>query len=357
VAESEARAPGFSERDFYLREFRGRTLAIVLPQVRFASAVAPVLLDLVAGDSRVVLIAREPRVLEGLGVRKVLDESHPRLEAAVWRELRASMRAGVAVPGTSFSARCREVAWRLGVFKLVWLDPGGGLRAKGGERLSFVHREELRELLADPAARLESTERLALWREVAALLDADVPAVNVCAPEAMAEELFTWAGSGTLFTRERYVTVQDLSVDDFDAAFELIRRGTEEGFLASRSEAEVDEVLATGFGAFVEGRHLAGIGALVPSPDRASAEIASLYTLTRFLGEGVGFSLVAHALEESARRGYRFVFSCTTSERVGAFFERNGFRAVAPDELPAAKWEGYDPERRARVRCYRRDLA
>ena len=47
---------------------------------------------------------------------------------------------------------------------------------------------------------------------------------------------------------------------------------------------------------------------------------------------------------------------CTTSERVVAFFEANGFREVGPDEIPEAKWKGYDPERRDRLRCLRRDL-
>jgi amino-acid N-acetyltransferase len=51
------------------------------------------------------------------------------------------------------------------------------------------------------------------------------------------------------------------------------------------------------------------------------------------------------------------VYACTTSERVGAFFERHAFRPAAPDEVPAAKWRGYDLDRRTRVRCYRRDLA
>jgi amino-acid N-acetyltransferase len=62
------------------------------------------------------------------------------------------------------------------------------------------------------------------------------------------------------------------------------------------------------------------------------------------------------ALAEASLRGLQYIFACTVSERVGAFFERNGFRTVAAEELPAAKWRDYDPERRDRVRCYRREL-
>jgi len=349
-----ARVAGFSEREFYLREFRGRTLAIIVSRAEFAEPLAPVLSELAGAGSRAIVIAREARILELLATQPVLRASDPRLEGNVWRALHESPRIGVVVArAEDFGDHARELARKLGVFKLVWLDPDGGLRARSGERLAFVHRAELGELLADPR-RLASVGRLRLWREIADMLDAGLPAINVCAPEGLGDELFTYAGSGTLFTRDRYVTVRPLGVDDFDAAHDLLRRGVEEGYLASRDEADVDALLAAGFGAFVEGRDLAGIGSLLPSLDGQGAEIAGLYTLTRFLGEGVGFSLVAYALAEAERRGLRYVFACTVSDRVGAFFERNGFEVVGAEELPEAKWRDYDPERRDRVRCYRR---
>src|SRR5690606_17236720 len=197
--------------------------------------------------------------------------------------------------------------------------------------------------------------RRALLRQIDAMVSAGVPAVNVCDPEGLDQELFTYAGSGTLFTRKRYVVVRDLGLDDFDAAWDLIGRGVAEGYLASRPPREVDRVLAHGFGAFVEGRHLAGIGALLTLPDDPQlAEIASLYTLTRFLGEGIGQHLVAFALRRARAQRIREVFACTTQARVGAFFERLGFERVAPESLPASKWRGYDPQRRSRLLCYRR---
>ena len=57
------------------------------------------------------------------------------------------------------------------------------------------------------------------------MLEAGLPAVNICSAEGLAEELFTYAGSGTLFTRDRYMSVRRLGIDDFDAAHDLIHRG------------------------------------------------------------------------------------------------------------------------------------
>jgi len=348
----------FSEKGFYLLEFRGRTLAIAAPaaDLRQPEKLAELVDELCANGTRVVLISTERSALEPLVGPNVLSMATPRLEGTIWRRLRAESRLGLVVAGSlAFAPACRDAALRLGIAKLVWLDRDGGLLRDNRERISFVHLEELRQILA--AGAQANLRRTALLREVEAMLVAGVPAVNVCRLEDLHDELFTYAGSGTLFTQERYMLVRRLVLDDYDAASDLIARGTSEGYLAPRSAEQLDLVLASGFGAFVEGRHLAGIGALLVDDGTRSAEIASLYTLTRFLGEGVGGHLVAYALARARERGLEYVYACTTSERVGAFFERHAFRMAGPDEVPAAKWRGYDLERRTRVRCYRMDLA
>jgi amino-acid N-acetyltransferase len=349
---------GFSEREFYRREFRGRTLAVTLPRTYEGDAqrLVPVVQELCGAGARVVVIAhRASPVAELLGAEAVA-EGTLRLEAEVWRRLVASGRVVVTLgPFARFPEGCRDVAVRLGVFKLVWLDRAGGFVDATGTRHSFIHLGELSELLAAMAARADDP-RARFWREVEGTLRAGVPAVNVCSLEALDDELFTYAGSGTLFTRERYVEVRDLGIDDFDAAQDLVRRGAAEGYLAPRSQEDVDEILAGGFGAFVETRHLAGIAALLTAYGDDAAELASLYAVTRFLGEGVGGHLVAFALERARELNRRYVFACTTSERAATFFARNGFREVSQEEVPAAKWAGYDAERRAKVRCYRRDV-
>jgi len=351
-------AASFSEKGFYLEEFHGKTLAIAVPssELRLPDKLAEVIGELTRNEINVLLISTERSALEPFVGPNVLSMATPRLEGTVWRALRAERKLGLIVAGSlAFAPACREAAVRLGLSKLVWIDRDGGIVRANGERVSFVHLEELREILAAGAPRNE--RRANLLREVEAMLVAGVPAVNVCTLEGLADELFTYAGSGTLFTEERYMLVRRLVLDDYDAASDLIARGTAEGFLATRSAEQMDVVLASGFGAFVEGAHLAGIGALLVDEGARCAEIASLYTLTRFLGEGVGGHLVAYALARSRERKLDYVYACTTSERVGAFFERHAFRVAGPSDVPAAKWRGYDPDRRTRVACYRLDLS
>jgi amino-acid N-acetyltransferase len=348
---------GFSEREFYLQEFRGRTLAIACPHgklLRNPEPLASVLSTLARRGSRVLVISSRRSALEAVVGERVIPASTRALETVVWRALRQSSRVGIVAGGREpFPEQLRALAVRLGVFKLVWIDPGGGFSDRSGRRLSFVHLDELHELLA--GRRRLSKRRRALLREIAAMVEGGVPAVNVCNLAGLDQELFTYAGSGTLFTRKRYVMVRELGLDDFDAAYDLISRGVAEGYLAPRPPRAVDEVLAHGFGAFVEGRHLAGIGALLTFPDAPRiGEIAALYTLTRFLGEGVGQHLVAFALRRARARKLRTVYGLTTQPRVGAFFERLGFAPAPLDVLPASRWRGYDRRRRGRLLCYGR---
>lgn len=343
----------FSEKGFYLDEFHGRTLGIAVSasDLRAPAPLLGVLAELAANDTRAVLISTDPALLRRLSGSAPVPADDARLPARVWRAFDAGPWAGVVVREMEgFAAAALGVAVRLGLSKIVWIDPQGGLLRDDGTRDSFVELDELRRLVR----AVESSERIGLLREIERALDAGVAAVNLSTLEGLADELFTYAGSGTLFSRKRYVEVRPLGLDDYDPANDLIARGVAEGYLAPRSPEDVEAVLVNGFGAFVEGVHLAGIGALLAQG--SGGEIASLYTLTRYLGGGIGGHLIRFAVERAAQAGMRFVFACTTSERVVAFFASNGFRAVGPDEIPEAKWDGYDPDRRERLRCLRLDL-
>lgn len=348
----------FSEKGFYLNEFRGRTLAIAAraEDLRRPAPLEALLGELGANTTRVVLLTTENLVVEDLTGGAAVAASEPRFEGEVWRALSRVPHVGVvAEGGEGFARTCREIVLRLALSKLMWVDAAGGLRRSDASRRSFVDLEELRRLLRNRASR-EHPARLALLREIEMALSAGVEAVNLSTLEGLSDELFTYAGSGTLFTRERYVFVRRLGLEDYDAAADLIARGEAEGYLVPRTPEEVERIFVSGFGAFVEGRHLAGIGALLEHPGAGAAEIASLYTLTRFLGEGIGGHLVRFALERARSQSFAFAFACTTSERVADFFERQGFRPVGVEEIPAEKWRAYEPDRRGRVRCLRRDL-
>ncbi len=390
----------YGEKEFYLEEFRGRSVLIAVapaavtaraPLKSLGSAVGA----LVRNDTQVVVWwprvnpQAERRLVAALGRGSVAPSGRGRkarrarrvrrpspvlrlapgevalahqvteLRSALWTRVRqGGLCVLSAAGGAGFPAQPVELAAGLRIPKVVLVDPQGGLVADG-HRLSFVDENVLATILREGQAEWSGLgDRRTLLVAVRAALDRGVEQVNLCPPDGVADELFTYAGSGTLFTEGDYTRVGPLGLDEFDQAERLLERGHREGLLKLRSPEESAQVLGAGFGATVCGRHLAGVGGLLTAPyaDVGAGELVGLYTINRFKGEGLGDRLVERMLEEAEALGLRYVFACTVDERARQFFVRQGFVEVEHDAVPARKWVGYDAKRRARVAALRRDL-
>jgi amino-acid N-acetyltransferase len=370
----------FSEREFYLAEFRRRTIGIAWPpsEEPRSSPLLDVLNELVSNGARVVILSPHTQVFEDSNAKDAVEFSDHHFAPRLWRQLMDRGRAGLRLSTANFEQECQRTALALGLAKVVWIQATPPVERKSGAaRVSVVDLAHLESLLGGRQGDQSSVGlseqregpgdadsnidlrvlpgREAMLYAIRDMIDGGIPSVNVCAPQQLAEELFTYAGAGMFFTRDRYAEVRPLGIDDYDPASDLIARGEADGYLVPRNAEARDAVLVHALGVFIEGRYLAGIGAVLPHPSENAGEIASLFALTRYVGEGVGAQIVKFAMDRARRDGLTYLFSCTTSDRVEAFFLRQGFRRVSPDDVPKAKWEGYDPERRARVRCMRFD--
>jgi amino-acid N-acetyltransferase len=247
---------------------------------------------------------------------------------------------------------------RLGVRKLVLVDPEGGIANEAG-LLSFMDGAMLEELLRRGEAEWAGLgHRRPMLDAVRGALLGGVESVNLCDMAGVACELFTYEGAGTLFTLEDYCRVERLRVDDFLAVEKLLERGQREGYLRPRGPEDISEILMSGYGATIGSGHLAGVCALSTEPYGSArvGEIVGLYTITRFKGEGVGHKLLARAIEDARQLGLRYVMACTTHDRAREFFERHGFRRATGADVPAAKWRDYDPTRRRGLTVYKLPL-
>lgn len=385
------RVVAFTEKDFYLDEFRGRTLVISVERGALRAATARRRLRAVAGElishgSRLLVVLGEagsggragsPRRWLGLPPARVrrpagVPASRRRGDTVAWREdepdaclgeiwgvLRVRPLCVVLCHGVALGPACR-IAERLRVHKLVLLDPTGGLREPNSRRVfSFIDQSTLDVLLGAGEAEFHGlSHRRAMLAEIDRVLATGVGSVNLCRVDGLSRELFTYEGSGTLFTDDDYCRVERLSVDDFLEVERLVARGQREGLLKPRAPGEVVDLLLGGFGAWIGAHHLAGIGALSSASYAAegAAEIAGLYTITRFKGERIGRRLLRRLIAEAQGRNLRYLFAVTANEGAARFFREEGFRSVSADDVPPSKWEGYDPSRRAKVRVFRLDL-
>ncbi|HEY2388229.1 MAG TPA: GNAT family N-acetyltransferase [Candidatus Binatia bacterium] len=381
----------FDEKEFYLDEFRGRTLVFAVHHDGGAErlrVLGEALRDMLASDTRVIVILGGAAARGKAGLRALLRPLPPipavteppvltlgdapatpatidsALLLAVWEVLRASPLLLVASEGSTpdtLTDFAQHLGIRLRVHKLIVVDDAGGVRPPNAPGvLSFIDETMLEALLRRGEAESAGLgARRPLLEAIHRGLRAGIASINLCPLDGVAHELFTYEGSGTLFTREDYCRVAPLALDDFHEVEKLLERGQREGYLKLRSPAEIGHILISGYGATIGEHHLAGVCALETEPYAAerAGEIVGLYTMTRFKGEGVGAKLVEQMKNEGRRLGLAYLFASTTQERVGQFFERQGFRAVPSVEVPAAKWLDYDPARKAAVRVYRFDPA
>ncbi len=372
----------FSEKSFYLQQFRRRSLLFALvPPAGSRSAELNSLLktlrELKRNQTRCVVVATEnalPTVTKRLSrlkpesVNQILipvqyQRWHPyppdTTIGELWLALSRSAIALVAIKtdqAHDFLRMTRHLAARLRVFKVVLLEREGGLRDASGQRLAFLEMRRLERF----ARSAEAKNRRGVLRAITQILQQDISSVNLVAPGDVYEELFSYLGKGTLFTKAPYGSARPLSVDQFEQAQALIERGQNEGSLLYRTPEEIARLLPScvGYHLGSEGQ-LAGICSLLTEPYRRekAGEITALYTLTRFQGEGIASQLVNELLEQARTRRLRYVFACTTEAPAARLFERLGFRRVSPQDVPKAKWRGYDEGRRHRITIFRYDLA
>jgi len=245
------------------------------------------------------------------------------------------------------------------VYKLVYLDPAGGL-SRDGHRVSCLTGPALHDLLS--AGRLEAVEltaRRPMLAAIQAALAGGVTSVSLCPLAGVGQELLTYEGCGTLFTQAEYCQIAKLGLDDFHEVEGLLQRATQAGYLKPRTPHDMARLLLHGYVARLGPASMepAGFCALLPYPDAQAAELTVLLTITRYQGEGVGGRLVAALVQEAHRQGLTSVFACSTQAGAQRLFVRQGFQPVAPEAITAEKWHGYDPARRAQIAVYRRDLA
>ena len=378
------------EKDFFLDEFHDTSFLFALHAADVATEtgvqeLVEVCSALLTNETRVLLLIRAvdnqrdrhgaEMIIDRLSKQLALKTAAPcaspvdlsqemsedlRL-AKIWSVLRAyPLFVGLwssRVP-SSFISCVQQLAVRLKVYKLILVDPIGGV-STGGNHLSFMNGPVLGELLRQGEAEWAGLgERRPLLESVRAVLEGGVSSVSLCPIAGLARELFTYEGCGTLFTLTDYCRVERLGIDDFHEVEKLLERGERERYLKARTPQEIGQLLLHGYGArlgTVSG-DFAGFCALLPYPEDNAGEIVGLYTITRFQGEGIGGRLVATMIAEGEQRGFSYLFAGTTQDGAQRLFERHGFRRVPPEDVAAAKWQGYDPERKRHVIVYRREL-
>ncbi len=175
---------------------------------------------------------------------------------------------------------------------------------------------------------------------------ARVHLVNSNAEGALLVELFTHSGVGTMVTRESVDILRPASIDDVGGILQLIKPLEADGTLVRRErerlEQEIDQFIVNEF----DGR-IVGCVALYPFTDTQSGEMACLAVDPDFRDSGRGEALLKGAVAQAKKDGLKQLFVLTT-QTTHWFIER-GFTLATPNDLPSARKEMYNWQRRSKV--------
>lgn len=354
------------ERSFYETQFAGSSLVVALadPDDEVLEQVRRVARSLGRAHAHLVIITdarRRPGAWAGaLSDEPVVLTAPDGPIDVVWAaDLWLAVGANPMVvvvetePGMATTVAGR-VAASLRSLKLVLTDPEGGW---GDPPRSFADVQQPEQGFARELAERQGGHVVPAIEEA---LAGGVTSVNLCRAADLDAELFTFDGTGTLFTSGGYIRLDRLRAVDLPEVLDLVEQGTTDGLLRPRSRDEVARLAVSGLGARVLGSNqLAGIVSLETERYTAEAmgEVACLYAVSRFSGAGAGGLLIEGLLEQAATDGLKAVFAVTVSDAAAGFFTRKGFTEVGHDQLPAAKWDGYDGTRRSLARAFLRSTA
>lgn len=235
----------------------------------------------------------------------------------------------------------------LGAEKIFFPGSAPGLVVNGKCR-SYPSAQEVREVLASGADINIPAERLKFLTEQQEVHGVDLVLVEA-RRGAIYQEVFTHAGSGTLFTREYPNILRSAHERDVRDIMALMQPYIAEGSLKRVREDELLGMIPS-FMVYAVNDQIVAAAALIDYGD--ACELGKLCTLPRFQARGRARALVRALLDEARKQGKKSVFALTVQAHVGEFFERIGFKEAARETLPESWKAGYDFSRPSRAYRY-----
>jgi N-acetylglutamate synthase-like GNAT family acetyltransferase len=234
-------------------------------------------------------------------------------------------------------------AVNVGAEKFFFPGNAPGLTVNGKCR-SYPSVKEVHEILASGATINIPSERLKFLLEQQEMHGLDLVLVEA-RRGAIFQEVFTHAGSGTLFTRDYPNIFRKAHERDVRDIMSLMQPYIAEGTLKPIREEDLLSMISS-FMVYSVNEQIIAAAALIDFGD--ACELAKLCTLPRFQARGRARALVRALLDEAKAQGKQSVFALTVQPYVAEFFERIGFQEVSREELPEAWKQGYDFSRPSR---------
>ena len=301
-----------------------------------------------AGDRFAIVVARTSELGEPAFIERVRSELDLGKAALVMLEDYSSFTASQDFNAiNAVQSAVVQCAVDLGARKIFFPGEDAGLVISGKFR-AYPSVQEVKKALAEEAEISIPRERLEFLLAQQELHNIDVVVVEA-RRGSIYEEVFTHAGSGTLFTCEYPNVLRNANESDVRDIMAIMQPYINDGSLKALSEEELLSMVR-GFFVYSVNDQIIAAATLVDYGD--CCEISKLCTLPRFQARGRARALVRALIDQARERGKVYVFALTVNAYVGDFFEKLGFKLIEREALPD-KWRmGYDMSRASRAYFY-----
>lgn len=261
---------------------------------------------------------------------------------------------GFSPTGQAFNLAMEDVATKTAIAlkanKLIFISEVDGVVDSTGSLLTELPLQAAEERLQtlDLNQPLEMAMADCLGHAIKALQNG-VPRVHIipfALDGSLLLELFSHDGVGTMIVRSDLEYLRDANLDDVGAILQLIEPLEIDGTLIRRSRETIERDIAH-FSVIEHDRVLFGCGALFPYPEDQIGELACLVVDSQAQGAGDGERLLMRIEQRARLRGLKKLFVLTT--RTEHWFLKRGFVRARVEDLPAARQQGYNWERRSMV--------
>lgn len=163
---------------------------------------------------------------------------------------------------------------------------------------------------------------------------------------AILQELFTLQGIGTMVTETPLEIMRQAHIEDIGMLLKLIEPLEAEGILVRRGRERLETEIEQFYVMEHDGRVI-GCAALYPFVAEQMVEFACLAIHPSYRGGGRGDKLFHHCEQQAQQMGFTQMFCLTT--RTEHWFIERGFKLASLPQLPAARQQVYNAQRRSKV--------
>ncbi len=257
---------------------------------------------------------------------------------------------GFSPTGEAFNLTMEDVAVRtaidLDADKIVFLTELDGIADDDGTHLGEISERQAEQILASGRLDPDASTYLdsALKACVGGVARAHILPYSIDGSVLL--EFFTHDGVGTMLVEETLEEMRDATIDDIGGILAIIRPMELDGTLVPRDHALIEREIER-FSVIEHDGVLFGCAALHPVANSDIGEMACLAVNPKVQNQGDGDRLLRHIEQRARAAGLKRLFVLTT--RTMHWFLKRGFVRATPDDLPEARRNTYDRNRRSHV--------